>query len=340
MNRILKINCILAISVCFSFIDSYAIEKAPPALSDSDFLALPAVDLEWTRDQKASSPILVVGDQIHLKVIQKEVSVPLKVDIPAIPNLEEQGWNIQESPPGSERDIFLGTLVKPGKITLPSLPLLDQNGKRVARTQPFTVEVTSAISPNDPRPDQPEGLEPPIGLQFPFWVVAFLFLFAFILVFALIYGVYFYWKRRKKIGISGSPLVVLPEDEIALSQLEELASKNFLELGNYKSYYFRISEILKIYIGARYRFDACESTTAEIISQLDVKGAVTQLLMDQLQSLFTSLDRVKFTDCVPVKEEALQLMEDAKKYIFMSRRSPTLLTKSTTQTGALENASR
>jgi hypothetical protein len=209
----------------------------------------------------------------------------------------------------------------------------------VARTHPFTLEVTSAIKSTDPKPEQPESLEPPVGLQFPIWIAGSIVLLGAVLLLGLVYGI-FRWYQVRKLRISQLPKVVQTEDEVALAKLNELEKQGLLKRGDYKSYYFKLSEILKSYVGARYQFDAPESTTAEMISLLEehsaIHGSLPDSGIDRLESLFNRLDLVKFTDFVPETEISVKLLGDAKEFILTTRRPPTILV----QTGVKENASR
>lgn len=100
---------------------------------------------------------------------------------------------------------------------------------------------------------------------------------------------------------------------------EELARK-----GQFKKHYFRISEILKNYIGDRFGFDAPESTSREILALLK-KQKVEGLRSDEeeierLERLFEKLDLVKFTDHSPVFGESAQVLDEARDFVMNTRR--------------------
>lgn len=254
---------------------------------DPDFLLLPAFDLEASATNPGASK---VGDQIRFKVATAEIqgiknpTKDLHVEAPSGINLQEEGWEIAQAPDLS----FIAIPLKPGNLGLPSLALKDTNGKAVARTNPITVEIKSAIKENDPQPTQPADVEPPVGLVFPFWIVLGMGIVAVILVAALIFFAYRLWKKRKPKKVK-TVTVVLPEDELALKGLTELVNLGLLKKGQFKEHYFKVSEILKAYIGSRYRFDALESTTREMISVLEEKKAAGDSVIDHFESLFEKL---------------------------------------------------
>jgi hypothetical protein len=89
----------------------------------------------------------------------------------------------------------------------------------------------------------------------------------------------------------------------------------------FKAHYFGVSEILKCYVGARYGFDAPESTTGEMISVLIERKCLSDMSMGSLRSMFEKLDRVKFTDSIPEPDEATALLAQAKVFIRETRRN-------------------
>lgn len=271
-------------------------------------------------------------------------------------SLEDQGWailankSVPSSSRGSEPAVTpssapggIATTVegspeltvtaiplKAGKIIFPSFDVLDSTGKVVGKSAPVAIEVESAISPSDPKPDQPEDVQPPAGLQFPFWIVILAGIFGLItfvlLGYSLYRGVKEAIRRRRK------PEIPLTEDEAALLELAKLQELGLLEKGEFKRHYFRVSEILKTYVGGRYQFDAPESTTGEMLETLrngkSVASGVGEMVISNLSFLFEKLDRVKFTDHIPETEESSQILGKAKEFIVNTRRPPLLLNSS------------
>jgi hypothetical protein len=122
-----------------------------------------------------------------------------------------------------------------------------------------------------------------------------------------------------------------PEDEVALESLALLEKKGLLKQGLFKAHYFGISEILKHYFGARYRFEAAESTTEELLHHLDRESGVAASVLETLKGSFEKLDRVKFTDYEPALDEGTELLEHAKKVVQSTRKSPIIVTPAAPQ---------
>jgi hypothetical protein len=299
--------------------------------------ALPQFETEQILDsQKGTQQVQPpkVGDQLVFKV--KGVHSPgvqaFSDDKQA--SLEDQGWAISENQPSSSNEEAALTLVavplKAGKVVFPSLALQDVNGKVIGRTAPVAVEIASAISPTDPKPDQPEEAQPPAGLQFPFWIIILFGIVVTALVVLLGYSLYRGLKERAR--LRKKPEKILSEDEVALSELLKLGEQGLLEKGDFKRHYFRVSEILKNYVGKRYQFDAPESTTGEMIESLRKQSStpvlVSEAVIMSLSLLFEHLDEVKFTDHVPESGESSQILGKAKEFIVNTRRSPLILNSS------------
>ena len=293
------------------------------AASSGDFLLLPAYDLEIAPIQGKTPELPKVGDSLVLKasgLSESEVSFHTHDG----DDLEEQGWELNESSVNTPQ--LSVTPVKSGKITLPSLIIQDKAGKAIGRTNPFSIEVASAIKKDDPKPDQPADIAPPVSLNFPWALIVIISLFVLLLGGGLGYLGWKYFKNRKPAVEKKPAEPPRPEDEVALTALLELERLGLYMKGQYKKHYFGVSEILKAYLGARYRFDALESTTQELVGFLEERKTVSDTIVDKIETLFgTKLDRVKFTDHVPAEDESKQIVADARELVMSTRRIPQIL---------------
>jgi hypothetical protein len=268
----------------------------------------------------------------------------LKLEVPpGSESLTDQGWDLDTESVGAVPDGEIRLKVTPlksGHMTLPSLAIKDSAGKAIARTNPFTIDAQSVIKADDPKPEQPADLQPPVSLHFPWWVIA---LCVLVLAGLLAGGIYAYRRargRKKKPKPAAPAEPPKPEDEVALAALEELIRSGPLKRGEFKSHYFRLSEIIKIYIGARYRFDAAESTTREMITHLEEKRFLVDAQIDRLETLFDKLDLVKFTDHVPLPDEGMRLLGQARDLILETRRPPQVTLQAGVSAGTGAGVSR
>jgi hypothetical protein len=271
---------------------------------DQAFLSLPAYDVEFV-DQSIKKPIRV-GDSFVLQLVglPAELAMPLAIgpaDASDLARIQEEGWTLLGAKGDSS---FLVVVLKPGKLTLPSLLIKDSKGASIGRTNPFVVDAETAIRPDDPKPEAPVGSRPPVGLHFP-WQAMILVAGFFLLVLVAVLYALVRWSRGKRVLVapqipSGPPKT---PDESALEAFAELEEQALMKRQLYKNHYFGISEILKRYLGERYEFDALESTTHELMQALETKTLLTPGVLGQLKDIFEALDQVKFTDFVPSIEE-------------------------------------
>ncbi|MBI2712779.1 MAG: hypothetical protein HYX41_08005 [Bdellovibrio sp.] len=292
---------------------------------DAGFLNLPAYDLQW--DSVNPKEEVQVGDAVPLKIAGSGASSASSelslAPAPGSPDLSESGWSILPSSPsqGGPTDFtFKAVPMKEGSLTLPALAIQDKEGKAIGRTRPFSLKVLTSIQPDDPKPKEPAPAEPPVSLSFPIWVVILITLLGVGLFVGLGFLLYRYWKNRPKPVVVETPVRVLPEDEEALSELLKIENAGWIEKGQFKTYYFRVSETMKNYIGRRYRCDALESTTREMLLLLEHKKGLDDLLLDELEKNFEALDLVKFTDFVPSDSESKDLLDWARKFVLKTRK--------------------
>lgn len=298
------------------------------AEQSSEFLALPSYDfLRQENSSKQGQTELKVGDTIELRLANGALptSGALVVEPGSPPGSDvDQGWLLE-----FKNSIFTLTLLKPGQLTVPSLPLKDTSGKIVGRTNPFSVEVLSVLPPAEGKngtPSEPVPLRPPVSLPFPVSVLlifGLLGLLVSLLVVAIVIYLLHKWSKSKKI----IPVPILPqapiesEDEVALRKLLEIERLQLPKKGSFKQYCFGLSEIMKAYLGERFRFDALESTTYELLVLLERKTSVSREIVEIVEDLFGELDRVKFSDRVPGIDETKIWMENARQLVFSTRRS-------------------
>lgn len=338
MGTIYRTARIMAASMLCVASIALAGEPSPAPATDSEFLALPAFDLE----RMDGGGALRVGDSVVLRISglagiggpTGAVTQPPKElrlqEAPGAESLTDQGWAllVEDGAPAQPGEFRIkATPLKVGKVTLPSLAVVrasgeSESGPALARTHPLTVEVISAIKADDPKPDQPADMRPPVSLHYPWWALILSGLLLIALG-AAGWVAYRRWRGKRPQAAPIKPVEPLrPEDEVALAALGALERGGPLTRGEFKAHYFKVSEILKTYIGARYRFDAAESTTREMISRLDEKRVLDDTRLDRLESLFEKMDLVKFTDHVPLPDEGQMITELAREFVRATRRPP------------------
>ncbi len=115
-----------------------------------------------------------------------------------------------------------------------------------------------------------------------------------ILLAAIIYGILrlMAYLGRPVMGLFKTPPPLPPHVE-ALKELDRLRGDKLLMVGDYKSYYSRLTDILRNYIYRRYGVAAVAMSTDEIIAAMGELELPTRCEMD-LKALLRDADLVKF----------------------------------------------
>lgn len=131
-------------------------------------------------------------------------------------------------------------------------------------------------------------------------------------------GILFWNVLRKKVGeaIRKPEEMLSPHDE-AYRALNELSHSDLLQKGELKTYFFRMSEVLRRYFERRYQIHALELTTREVFSELKDKIGSEELNLIKETLLFCDL--VKFAKFAPAPPEIMKLNQEAKKIVDRTR---------------------
>ena len=94
-----------------------------------------------------------------------------------------------------------------------------------------------------------------------------------------------------------------PAHVIAFRELEKLRNEQLWQKGEIKSYYTRLTEILRQYLENRYNVFSLELTTAETLEALVKTGFKKDGSYSQLKTVLNGADLVKFAKYKPEPEE-------------------------------------
>ena len=121
----------------------------------------------------------------------------------------------------------------------------------------------------------------------PFWLSVLM-----LVLVALCYYLYLRLRDNKPI-ITHIRIVkrLLPHQK-AMQEIEQIKADKMVISGDSKEYYTKLTDTLRKYIEERYKFNAMEMTSSEIIERLTAQQ--DQKALDELRSLFITADLVKF----------------------------------------------
>jgi hypothetical protein len=162
-------------------------------------------------------------------------------------------------------------------------------------------------------------------VKIPFSILEYLpWIIAGMLFLAIAGFLLYYLIRRRK----GEPIFLLRPSvkyqphEWALMELEKLRIKKLWQAGKMKEYHTELTDILRKYIEDRFRLMAMESTTGEILEDLEEKTGIRKECRTTLGKILSMADLVKFAKYLPLQEDHEQSMENAVDFINKTFATP------------------
>ncbi len=187
-----------------------------------------------------------------------------------------------------------------GELTLPPLQfeVATADGEARWESPAAAVTVTSSLPPDaeekgagfyDIRPPQVV----PVPSYTVFWILGGLLAAAL-----LAYLLYRWWKRPRPLAALKPALPALPLEVRTRNALDALAAEHLPEQGRSKEFYVQLTDIVRGYVGERYRVEALECTSRELVDRLRPvpddalpKEALAQFLFDADLVKFAKAER-------------------------------------------------
>jgi len=164
--------------------------------------------------------------------------------------------------------------------------------------------------------------------------VSFAEIYPFILIAigiaAITYSIVYLLRRRKrKEPVFSITRPQEPAHLIALRELDELKEAKLWQSNEYKQYYTRLTEIIRLYIERRFNIPAMEQTTYDIMLSWKNAGYNDRNLYDILKQLLNLADLVKFAKEKPLPSENEINLNNA--YVFVRNTIPVTLDQEKTE---------
>ena len=129
-----------------------------------------------------------------------------------------------------------------------------------------------------------------------------------------------YIRRLKRSrGEIESIIIPDPAHIIALHELEKLRDEKLWQNGEIKLYYTRLTEILRQYLENRFRVFSLELTTGETLAALVKSGFKKDGSYNQLKSVLTNADLVKFAKYTPEPVEHESIFQDSWNFVLATK---------------------
>lgn len=135
----------------------------------------------------------------------------------------------------------------------------------------------------------------------------------------LLYFLFYYKKKTKP--QKEKPVPQIPPYEQAITGLNKLEKEQLWQQGEIKTYYSRLTDILRLFIQRQYHINAMEQTSDELLQKIK---DVTQLNQkrDDLQYILQTADLAKFAKLQPAPEAHENCMGKARSLVEWCKPQP------------------
>ncbi len=273
---------------------------------------------------------IYIGDQINYTIVVDQPS-DIKLSLPILKDTLSKNIEILSGPIidslfiGDERlkiiEKYLITSFDTGYYQIRPLfiELKNENGLKRFYSDYAQLEVIRvSIAPADSTEKIFDIIAPyhapvTIGEILP-WVL--LVLLAAIIIWAIIR--YLPRLKRKKDGVEK---IIDPDPAhiIALRELEILREAQLWQKGETKSYYTRLTEILRQYLENRFNVYSLELTTSETLDELIKSGFKKDSSFKLLKSILTGADMVKFAKYNPDPSENEEHFKNSWDFVIATK---------------------
>jgi hypothetical protein len=267
--------------------------------------------------------VVTVGDRISLTIAVEHAAssrahLPDSIALEPFELLDAETLPVATSERGL-RSSWTLTLAafELGELEIPSLAVdvvAADGSVETLQTDRYGIEVMSvgADESGDIR-----DIRGPLGIPIGAWQVL-LWLLLPLLFAALLYALV---KRLRPRGgeVAHAALGDLrrPPHEVALEALAALEASNLLGQGQVKEYHIAASDILRTYVEERFRVEALEMTTREVLQGLADVGADAPFRVG-LRTFLEACDLVKFAKARPDAEASHSALELGRRIILES----------------------
>lgn len=202
---------------------------------------------------------------------------------------------------------LVGSYIIPGAV----FSYKDENkDKKELKTAQIFIEVKSVIEDKETAKDI-KDIKPLAATKRDYTLLITLSTAGLLLLLLIIGGIYLYRTKYRK----GKTPLLRPAHELAFEEFDHLQKEGLIARGIYKEHYFKLSEVFRRYLERRFRFQAVEKTTEEILPEiLDLKGFNEDIKSGAKKFLFNT-DLVKFAKYIPDTKEVDREYQEAVNFI-------------------------
>jgi hypothetical protein len=203
-----------------------------------------------------------------------------------------------------------------GDKSIPAIHLAvtTPDGERQLEIPPQKMKILGVIDDTQGPPQMKEDSRPlPTRTVWRLWPVWLLLAVAVVAA-----GVFLLRRRKVRAAAAPPPKPRLPAFDEAMQRLQQLEDENLVVRGHKQAFYFRLSEILRDFIGRRYEFDSLEMTSDELLHAV-LARSTPGLDYDLLAAFTRESDLVKFARVDPSEGSCRTILDLTRKIVIGAR---------------------
>jgi hypothetical protein len=216
------------------------------------------------------------------------------------------------------------SLFELGKKNVPDLTfdVFDENGSHTFVAHGPEVEAVSSLPANaEEKGEDLNDIKPNVDVPTRSYRLLWSVLIA-LAVAGLVYAGFRWWNRPRPVA-APPPKPREPLHVRTIAALDQLRKEDLPGQGRIKEHYFRLSEILRGYLGERYGFDAMECTSSELFESLRTLHT-PGLPTERLRAFSDEADLVKFAKAEVGRDACKGALEFGYQLVSLTMPQPPL----------------
>ena len=209
-----------------------------------------------------------------------------------------------------------------GNYEIPAIPVkyvdTDSTEKEVSSEKIILVVEPVKANPNDK--DDVRDVKPPLSIPHSFWFWFFTVIIPLLAIGAFFLVRYLKGKNVNKVIESAEPS--RPPHETAYERLAKLKELKLVEEGKVREHYYILSEIIRMYLEARYELPVVERTTSEAHKELLASGKLKRKEVTVVKDFLEECDLVKFAKAIPETTKIDEDFETGSSIVDMTKYIP------------------
>ncbi len=202
--------------------------------------------------------------------------------------------------------------------TIPALPvqLISNNDTTTIYSEPVTIGFSSVLQSEN---EELRPLKPIFDFAAAWWP----WLLAFLIILLLAAAGYYWYKNYyheadKEPAPSFTPEPFLNPLKELENNLRQLKNIELTERAHFEQYYISLGDAIRQYFEQMYSIPAMESSSREIIHELD-RRAIDNRMVEQTRIVLREADMVKFANFTPTQEQAKKAYAKGEEFLTVAK---------------------